>query len=128
MFVLHWYDCIHCVAKSCTTTAYRCLLRDSLSSLRILCSAVIKSPKFSALGRTVSARFLQEALVILSSSRYCKLGPSGSARRHCACPNLVPLLLATPLVIHEKNWKCLDPQASGLLVALLEHFHQPNSL
>ena len=26
-----------------------------------------------------------------------------------------PLLLATPLVIHEKNWQCLDPQAQVFL-------------
>ena len=34
--------------KSCTTTAYRWLFRASLSSLRTLWSAVIKSPTFSA--------------------------------------------------------------------------------
>ena len=27
------------------------------------------------------------------------------------------------LVIHEKNWKCLDPQAQGFSVALQEQFH-----
>ena len=36
VFVLHGYDCNHWVAKSCTTTAYRWLLRDSLPSLRTL--------------------------------------------------------------------------------------------
>ena len=33
-FVVLGYDCIHCVAKSCTTTAYRWLCRDSHPSLR----------------------------------------------------------------------------------------------
>ena len=41
VFVLHGYDCNHCVAKSCTTTAYRWLFRYSLPSLRNLWSAVI---------------------------------------------------------------------------------------
>ena len=47
VFVLHGYDWFHWVAKSCTTTAYRWLFRDSQLSLRTLWSAVIKSPKFS---------------------------------------------------------------------------------
>ena len=64
-FVLHEHDCIHCVAKSCTTTASRWLFRDSHPSQRTLWSAVIKSPKFSALGTTVPMRSLQQALVIL---------------------------------------------------------------
>ena len=45
-FVSHRYNWIHWVAKSCTTTAYRWLFRDSQPSLRTLWSAVIKSPKF----------------------------------------------------------------------------------
>ena len=64
-FDLHGYDCIHCVAKSCTTAAYRWLCRDSLSSLGTLWSAVIKAPKLSALGTTIPARLLQEALVMV---------------------------------------------------------------
>ena len=46
VFVLHGYDWIHWVAKSCTTTAYRWLFRDSQLSLRTLWSTDIKSPKF----------------------------------------------------------------------------------
>ena len=42
---------------------------------------------------------------------------SGRECKRCAYPSPVPLLLATPLVIHEKNWKCLDPQAQGFPVA-----------
>ena len=45
--VLVWHG-LHRVARTCTTTAYRWLFRDSRPSLRILCSAVIKSPYFSA--------------------------------------------------------------------------------
>ena len=63
-----------------------------------------------------------------SSSRYRNWGPSESACGHCACPNPVPLLLATPLVIHEKNSKCLDVQAPGFPVAPKNHFHWPISL
>ena len=50
------YDCIHWVAKSCTTKAYRWLLRDFLASLKILWSAVIKYQKFP-LGRDCTNTF-----------------------------------------------------------------------
>ena len=43
-FVLHGYDWIHWVAKSCTTTAYLWLFRECPSSLRTLWSAVVMSP------------------------------------------------------------------------------------
>ena len=65
VFFLHGYDWIHWDAKSCTTTAYRSLLRGSHPSLRTLWSAVIKSPKISARRVAVPVRFLQGALVIL---------------------------------------------------------------
>ena len=65
VFVLHGYDCIHWVAKSCTMTAYRWLFRDSQLSLRTLWSAVIKSPKFSARSTAPPMRLLHGALVIL---------------------------------------------------------------
>ena len=65
VFVLHGYDWIYWVAKSCTTTAYWWLFRDSQPSLRTLWSAVIKSPKFSARGTTPPMRLLHGALVIL---------------------------------------------------------------
>ena len=64
-FVLHGYDWIHWVAKSCTTIAYRWLFRDSQLSLRTLWSAVIKSPKFSARSTAPPMRLLHGALVIL---------------------------------------------------------------
>ena len=63
-FVLHGYDWIHWVAKSCTTTANRWLFRDSQPSLRTLWSAVIKSPKFSARSTAPPLRLLHGALVI----------------------------------------------------------------
>ena len=74
-------------------------------------SRVIKSPKCSALGTTVPARLLQEALVIFVFKQISQFGSFGKCV-NCACPSPVPLLLATPLVTHEKNWKCLDVQAS----------------
>ena len=64
-FVLHGYDWIHWVAKSCTTTAYRWLFRDSQPSLNNVWSAVIKSPKFPARSSTLPKRILHGALVIL---------------------------------------------------------------
>ena len=65
VFVLHGYDWIRWVAKSCTTTAYRWLFRESQPSLRTLWSAVVKSPKFSARGTTPPLRLLQWVSVIL---------------------------------------------------------------
>ena len=62
---LHGYAWIHWVARSCTTTAYRWLFRDSQLSLRTLWSAVIKSPKLSARGTASPLRLLHGALVIL---------------------------------------------------------------
>ena len=44
--VLVWHG-FHWVARTCATTGYRWLFRDSRLSLRILCSAVVKSPYFS---------------------------------------------------------------------------------
>ena len=63
--VLHGYDWIHWVVKSCTSIAYRWLFRDSQHSLRTLWSALIKSPKFSARNTTLPIRLLHGALVIL---------------------------------------------------------------
>ena len=62
---LHGYAWIHWVTKSCTTTAYRWLFRDSQLSLWTLWSAVIKSPKFTARGTASPLRLLHGALVIL---------------------------------------------------------------
>ena len=56
---------IHWVGKSCTTTAYRWLFRDSQFSLTTLWSAVINSPKISARGTAPPLRLLHGALVIL---------------------------------------------------------------
>ena len=72
--------------------------------------------------------FCKKTSLFLSSSRYRNWGPSESACRHHAYQSPVPLLLTTPLVIHEKNWKCLDPQAQGFSMALQDYVHRPNSL
>ena len=114
---------IHCVAKFCTTTAYRWLFRGSLSSLRTFWSAVIMSPKCSALGTTVPARLLQEDLVIFVLRTV-----------HCGYPNPVPLLLAAPLEVHEMTCRCLDFLALGFanqaihakylfVLLLIHHFY-----
>ena len=66
--VLHGYDCIHCVAKSCTTTAYRWLSLDSHPSLRILWSGVIKSPNSSARGNAPKERLGLPCWTIISAT------------------------------------------------------------
>ena len=65
VLVLHEYAWIHWVVRSCTTTAYRWLCRDSQLSLRTMWSAVIKSPKFAARGTASPLRLLYGAFVIL---------------------------------------------------------------
>ena len=47
ILVLHVEACDHWVSKSCTRTAYLCLLRDSHSSLWTFSSTVNKWPNFS---------------------------------------------------------------------------------
>ena len=115
VFVLHGNDWIHWVAKSCTTTAYRWLFRDSQFSLRTLWSAVIKSPKISARSTAPPMRLLHGTLVILVLWQISQLPSSGMWYKHCAYP--IPLLLAVLKVFREKNWKRLG---------VLEHFHPPD--
>ena len=67
-------------------------------------------PKFPGWARLYQHVFCKKPSLFLSSSGYRYLGPSESACRHYAHPNPLPLLLVTPLVIHEKNWQCLDIQ------------------
>ena len=86
-FVLHGYEWIHWVTKSCTTIANRSLFRDSQPWLRTLWSAVIKSPNFSARGSTLPIRLLHGAHVIWSSDRSRNFGLWWNEYKHCACPN-----------------------------------------
>ena len=118
-FVLHGYAWIHWVAKSCTTTAYRWLLRDSQLSLRTLWSAVIKSPKFSARSTAPPLRLLHGGP--------CNFGPFAdlaiSVFREMSM-NIVLTQILTSLrksalkKLHEKNWR------KNLRV--LEFHHPPN--
>ena len=113
--VLH-HDCMSKIVSRFTT------------SLRTLWSAVIKSPKFSALGTTLPARPLQEALVILFSSRYRNLGPSGSACRHYAYPNSVPLFARDST---GNSWEELEVSwlpCFGFPSGSKDYVHRPNSL
>ena len=90
------------------------MFRGSLSSLRILWSARITSPKKNPLwARLYQNIFCKKPSLFSSSCWYRNLSASESACRHYAHPNLFPFLLATPSVIHEKNWKGLDIQAQG---------------
>ena len=131
VFVLHGYDCIHCVAKPCTTAAYLWLLRDSHPSLRTLWSAVIKSTTCSVPGTTVPVRLLQGALVISVLMQSGSFGLSGSEYKYCA--SLIPLLLAALKVIHEHfhlpdcPWTLLailaDHATSFLVLLRSHHFY-----
>ena len=62
---LHKHDWIHWVTKSCITTAYRWLSLDSLPSIRILYSVVIKSRNFSTRNRGSSVRLLRRTFINL---------------------------------------------------------------
>ena len=126
-FVLHGKDCNHWVAKSCATTVYRWLLRDSLSSLGTLWSAVIKSPKLSALDTTALARLLQEALVIFVFKHISQFGSFGK------CVNT--LCLHEPGSTYARgsigsSWDELEVSwlpCSDFPKSVLKYFHQPNA-
>ena len=62
-------------------------------------------PNFPLWARLYQYVFCKKLLLFSSSSRCRNLGPSESACRHHAYPEPVPLLLAAPLVIHEKSWE-----------------------
>ena len=112
---LHGYAWIHWVARSCTTTAYRWLFRDSQFSLRTFWSAVIKSPKFFC---------TKYGSANASSARSpCDFGPrifglSGSECKHCVCPN--PHFSWPLKIIHEKNLR--------VSLFVQELFHPQDSL
>ena len=72
--------------------------------------------------------FCRKSSLFSSSSRHRNLGPSEYACRHYAYPNPVPLLLATPLLNHEKNLKCFGIHAQGFPMALMDYVHPPKSL
>ena len=80
----------------------------------LLLSSHKKLPLWARLYQHV---FCKKPSLFLSSSRYRSLGPSESACWHYAYPSPVPLLLAAPLVIHEKSWR-----------VLVEHHYPPDSL
>ena len=105
VFVLHGYDWIHWVAKSCTTIAYRWLFRDSQLSLRTLWSAVIKSPNFSARGAAPPIRLLHGALVILVLLQISQFRSLEIEYKHCAYPNPHVSWMWALKILHEKNWR-----------------------
>ena len=105
VFVLHGYDWIHWVAKSCTTIENRWLFRDSQLSLKTLWSAVIKSPKFSARGTAPPLRLLHGP---------CDFGPLTDlaisvlrevSKKHSVYPNPHFSWVWALKMVHEKNWR-----------------------
>ena len=106
VFVLHGYDWIHWVAKSCTTTAYRWLFRDKQPSLRTLWSAVIKSPKFSARGTAPPLRLLHGALVIFVLWQISQFRSfRGNEYKHCVYTKPHVSCMWALKTLHEKNWR-----------------------
>ena len=106
VFVLHGYDWIHSVAKSCTTIAYWWLFRDSQFSLKTLWSAVFKSPKFSAQGTAAPLRILHRAP--------CNFGPltdlAISVFREMSTNTVLTKNLHVSWIwalktLHEKDWR-----------------------
>ena len=106
VFVLHGYAWIHWVARSCTTTAYRWLFRDSQLSLRTLWSAVIKSPKIF--------RTRYSSTVASSAWGPCNFGPftdlAISVFRELSfntviTPNPHVSWIWALKILHEKNWR-----------------------
>ena len=52
-------------------------------------------------------------------------GPEGQSR---SWTNMVPLLFAAQVEVHEMTWKCFDFLVLYFPKALLKYFYQPNSL
>ena len=120
VFVLHGYDWIHWVARSCTTTANRWLFRDSPSSLRTMWSTVIKSPNFSARRRASPVCLLQGALVIgCHFCRTCRIWVMRNVVIQIICDLLQPLRkisqtavrlsIVTPLFVLVLGFLGCDP-------------------
>ena len=85
-----YHDCISMIVTRFTFFTENFVIR---------CDQVTKNnPLWARLYKHV---FCKKPSLFLSSNRYRNLGPSESACRHYAYPNPVPLLLATPFVIHE---------------------------
>ena len=105
VFVLHGYDWIHWVAKSCTTTAYRWLFRDSHFSLRTLWSVIIKSPIIFCTRYGSANASSARALVIWSFDRSRNFGLWWNEYKHCAYPNPHFSYTWALKIFHEKNWR-----------------------
>ena len=93
----------------CCVDAYRWLLRDSLhwEFCDLQLSSHRNVPLWAGLFQHV---FCKKPSLFLSSSRFRNLGPS----------NPVPLLLTTPLVIHEKNVLILRRRVSPWLTTFID--------
>ena len=81
---LHRCAWIHWVARSCTTTAYRWLFRDSQLSLRTLWSTVVKSQKFTARGAGLC--LLHGALYFWSVYKSRNFGLQGNVYKTLCSP------------------------------------------
>ena len=90
---LNGYAWIHWVARSCTTTAYRWLFRNSQLSLRTLWSAVIKSPNPPARGMAPPPRSPHEAPAILASTDPAISVLSGSVYNNCCSDSRIDAVL-----------------------------------
>ena len=110
---LHGYTWIHWVARSCTTTAYRWLFRDSQLSLRTLWSAVIKSPKFTARGTASPLRLLHGALVIMVRLKISQFRSSGKWVWTLCLPKSSRLFVVDS---KEASWEELawEPPCNGI--------------
>ena len=117
VFVSHGYAWIHCVARSCTTTAHRWLFRDSQLSLRTLWSAVIKSPKFAARGTTSQVRHLHGTLVISVLWQISQFRSLGKWLQTLCLPKS-SRLLNVGSTLHGKNRR--------VSLCLQELYHPPN--
>ena len=122
-------DCDHCVAKSCTTTACRWLLQDSLSSLRcfrIRCYQVTKMFRSghdcTSTSSDRSPRYFRpQADITIWVLRKVRIFTVLTRARYHFCSRL-----------HWKFMRWLGSVLTSLLwvspKALLKYFHQPNSL
>ena len=90
------------------------ILHEELCDPRLL-----NYQNFPLWARLAPVRLLQEVVVIFSLQADVTISVFREvSNRCCAYPSLVPLLLAAPLVIHEKRWESID---------VVEHSYPPDS-
>ena len=120
VFVSHGYDCIHYVAKSCTHHGISMIVPRFAFFTRIFVFRCDQVSKMIRSGHDCASTSSARSPCNFSSQADVTTTVLREVRKDTVLnPSLVPLLLAAPLVIHEKSWESID---------VVEHSYPPDSL